>query len=72
MFEILLKLGLSCCIIVSGNFEHVFLQMGGAMDYIIYMKELKMMIEKLDENDSKIITQLYTILLKYLEKRGRL
>lgn len=42
------------------------------MDYIAYMNELKIMIEKLGENDSKIIIQLYTILLKYLEKRGRL
>ena len=50
----------------------MFLQMGGAMDYIAYTKELKMMIEKLNENDSKIIIQIYTILLKYLEKRGRL
>lgn len=42
------------------------------MDYIIYMNELKIMLGKLDENDSKIIIQLYTILLRYLEKRGRL
>lgn len=40
-------------------------------DYMAYMDELKIMISKLDKNDSRIIIQLYTILLKYLEKRGR-
>lgn len=41
------------------------------MDYTVYTNELKTMIEKLDEDDSEIIIQLYNILLRYLEKRGR-
>lgn len=41
------------------------------MDYAVYMNELKTMIEKLNEDDSEIIIQLYSILLRYLEKRGR-
>lgn len=41
------------------------------MDYTVYTNELKTMIEKLDEDDSEIIIQLYCILLRYLEKRGR-
>lgn len=41
------------------------------MDYTVYTNELKTMIEKLDEDDSEIIIQLYSILLRYLEKRGR-
>lgn len=44
---------------------------GLTVDYIVYLNELKIMIEKLGENDSKIIIQLYSILLRYLEKRGR-
>ena len=36
------------------------------------LQELKSMIAKLDENDSKIIRQLIAILFRYLEKRGRL
>lgn len=41
------------------------------MDYIVYMDQLKMMMEKLNEDDLKIVIQLYTIVLRYLEKRGR-
>lgn len=41
------------------------------MDYIIYLNELKKMLEKLNQEDSKIVKQLYTILLKYLERKGR-
>ena len=41
------------------------------VDCKIYMNELKVMMEKLNENDFEIVIQLYTILLRYLEKRGR-
>jgi hypothetical protein len=39
------------------------------------MEELKILLSKLDElddSDHKIIQQLYAILYRYLEKRGRL
>lgn len=39
------------------------------MNHEDYISELKIMIKKLNENDSKIIVQLYTMLLRYLEKR---
>lgn len=36
------------------------------------MEELKILLSKLDNSDHKIIRQLYAILYRYLEKRGRL
>lgn len=36
------------------------------------MEELNKLLLKLNENDSQIIRQLYAILYRYLEKRGRL
>jgi hypothetical protein len=36
------------------------------------MKDLKILLSKLNESDYKIIRQLYAILYRYLEKRGRL
>ena len=36
------------------------------------MEQLKNLLSKLNESDSKIIKQLYSILYRYLEKRGRL
>lgn len=38
----------------------------------VHMKELHDLILKLNENDSYIIRQIYAILYRYLEKRGRL
>lgn len=40
-------------------------------DWKKYKKELETMISELSEDDAKIIVQLYTVLLRYLEKRGR-
>ncbi|SCH18916.1 Uncharacterised protein [uncultured Coprococcus sp.] len=36
------------------------------------MKDLKILLSKLNESDYKIIRQLYAILYRYLEKQGRL
>ena len=36
------------------------------------MEELKILLSKQDDSDHKIIQQLYAILYRYLEKRGRL
>lgn len=36
------------------------------------MEKLKILLSKLDNSDHKIIQQLYAILYRYLEKRGRL
>ena len=36
------------------------------------MEQLKNLLSKLNESDSEIIKQLYSILYRYLEKRGRL
>lgn len=36
------------------------------------MEELEILLSKLDNSDYKIIQQLYAILYRYLEKRGRL
>lgn len=38
----------------------------------LHMKDLKILLSKLNESDYKIIRQLYAILYRYLEKRGRL
>ena len=35
------------------------------------MKELKMLISRLHENDSAIIRQLCAVIYRYLERRGR-
>lgn len=36
------------------------------------MEKLQILLSKLDDSDYKIIQQLYAILYRYLEKRGRL
>ena len=36
-----------------------------------YISEMKDMLSKLTEKDIKIVKSLYTILLQYLEHRGR-
>lgn len=36
-----------------------------------YLREINDMLMKLNEEDIRIIKSLYTILFKYLEKRGR-
>ncbi len=38
----------------------------------IYMKELMKLLSKLNNGDSRIIRQIYAIVYRYLEKRGRL
>ena len=36
------------------------------------MKELMKLLSKLNDNDSRIIRQIYAAIYRYLEKRGRL
>lgn len=36
-----------------------------------YIEEIERLLSLCDENDMKIIRSVYTILLTYLEKRGR-
>lgn len=48
----------------------MFSQSGG-MALKEYISEIQKMISKLNDKDEKIIKSVYTILLRYLEKRGR-
>lgn len=40
-------------------------------DFKSYIQELEKMLSVLDEDDYQFIVRLYTIALRYLEKRGR-
>lgn len=54
---------------VNKEFRSVFVVGREAMEK--YLREINEMILRLNEKDIKIIKSLYTILLRYLEKRGR-
>lgn len=38
----------------------------------LHMEQLKNLLSKLNESDTNIIKQIYSIIYRYLEKRGRL
>lgn len=42
------------------------------MNYEKYVAEVQKLLSLLGENDKRIAMQLYTILFKYLEKKGRI
>lgn len=64
MFAKLLKIFNSRCNIITNIRSEILEE--------LHMKDLKILLSKLNESDYKIIRQLYAILYRYLEKRGRL
>jgi len=64
MFVKLLKIFNSRCNIITNIRSEILEE--------LHMKDLKILLSKLNESDYKIIRQLYAILYRYLEKRGRL
>lgn len=64
MFVKLLKIFNSRCNIITNTRSEILEE--------LHMKDLKILLSKLNESDYKIIRQLYAILYRYLEKRGRL
>lgn len=67
MFENLLKYNRDNSILIIRNFDRVLAGNGG-----LHMEKLNFLLSKLDKTDYKIIQQIYAILYRYLEKRGRL
>lgn len=58
-------------IIISRDFEHVFLQEGLHMKNNISKEFVIEMMKKVDASDKKFLLQIYTIIKRHLDKKGR-
>lgn len=71
MFEKLLIFSVRNSIIISRDFEHVFLQEGLHMKNNISKEFVIEMMKKVDASDKKFLLQIYTIIKRHLDKKGR-
>ena len=70
-FDKYLQSWIACVIIVLRNFEHMFCCWEGLQMKSDYKTAIYKMLNHIDDTDETFLKQLYTLIKKHLERKGR-